>query len=174
VSHTNSILSNNRVLMTAATVAGSSTLTGPVIDMQGFEEITFDVLLGALTSGQTLGVLKVQGGNAANGSDMADLVGASLTVADADASKMEVLSVFRQQTRYVRLVFTRGSQAAAVQAITYKQSVGQRKQPLAALDSTVGQAVLAVEPQYSNTQLTTVTNTAPSGVAVVSTYRNAS
>lgn len=173
MSHTNSILCQNRVLMTAATVAGSTTLTGPVIDMQGFEEIVFEVLLGALTTGQTLGVLQVQGGNAANGSDMANLIGATITVADADANKMEILSVFRQQTRYVRLVYTRNTQAAAVQAITYMQNTGQRKQPLAALDTTVGQATLAVEPQYTNTQLTTSTFVV-NGINVVSTYRSAS
>ena len=55
-----------------AVAAGVTNQNGSVIDMSGFEGVQFIALFGALTASQVTS-LKVQQGNLADGSDMADL-----------------------------------------------------------------------------------------------------
>jgi hypothetical protein len=79
--------------------AGTSNQNGAVIDMSGFEGVQFVALFGALTPNQVTS-LKVQQGNLADGSDMADLAGsAHAALADTDANKCLVTEFFRPQKR---------------------------------------------------------------------------
>lgn len=170
----NVILQSKRTQALGAVAAGATVQTTSIIDMQDFNSCVFDVLVGTLTAGQTLGTLQVQGGNAANGSDMANLVAAVLTVPDAAASKMLCLEVFRANYRYLQLVFTRSTQSAQIGGIVATQyHLHRSPQPD---DATCVLTLLAVEPQYSQTYYSTTT-TVPTGApntSVVSTYRNAS
>lgn len=97
--------------------AGTSLQEGSVIDMSGFEGVQFIALFGALTPNQATS-LKVQQGDLADGSDMADLAGSAHTaLADADGNKCLVTDVFRPQKRYVRPVVTRGTANAVIDGV---------------------------------------------------------
>jgi hypothetical protein len=169
------LLNTKRTIALGAVAAGATVQTTSIIDMQGFESILFEVLLGTLTTGQTLGVLQVQAGNAANGSDMANLVGATITTADASASKGVSLEVYKPSNfRYIQLVFTRNTQAAQILSIIAEQA-GDHKRPESEDATTFPQALIAVEPQYTNAQLSTQTYTvSQTTTTVVNTYRSAS
>lgn len=173
MAHNNVVPSSKRTVLYTPQAAASSTLTGAVIDMQGFENIVFETLVGAVTAGQTLGTIKVQAGNVANGSDMADLAGATLTIADADTGKLEVIEVSRPTGfRYVRLVLTRNSQAAAISSVVYTQ-YHSHKQPESDDATTVAQTLLSIDPEYSDSALT-VTTTTYGTTKVATTARNSS
>ena len=92
-----------------STAAGTSAVNGSVIDMTGFNAVRFTAVLGTLTATQVT-ALKAQQGNAANGSDMADIAGAvTPAAADADSNKLLMLdvNVSKITKRYVRPVVTR-------------------------------------------------------------------
>ena len=171
----NIVTGSKRIVLFTAQAAGSTTLTSGVIDMSGFESIVFETLIGSLTTGQTKGTISVNAGNASNGSDMAALAGASLTIGDTDNNKLEVIEVFRPTGfRYVELVIARNSQAAAIQSVVCTQH-HSKKPPESDDASTVAQTYLVVDPEYSNTQLTVTTATyGGSTTQVVTTSRNAS
>ncbi len=109
-----------------------------------FEGVQFVALFGALTAGQVTS-LKVQQGNLADGSDMADLAGnAHAALADTDANKCLVTDVFRPQKRYVRAVVTRGTANAAIDGVIALQ-YGSRVKPTTN-DSTVKATKLLISP----------------------------
>lgn len=164
----NTALKSKRIVLFTPQVAGSGALTSPVVDMDGHESALFEVLLGALTAGQTLGTIQVQAGNVANGSDMAALAGALITIADADASKLEVIEVVRPAGfRYVRLVITRNSQAAAISSVVLTLH-NTRKAPDSDDATTVAQTLVSVDPEYANSALTVTTSTYGSTTTQVS------
>jgi hypothetical protein len=82
---------------------------GDVIDAWGWEAISFTVYLGALAAG-ALTTLKVQYGNAANGSDMADIPNSSLSVPQATGGGLVWLlpEIYRPTKRYLRAAVVRG------------------------------------------------------------------
>ncbi len=124
--------------------AGTTPRNGSVIDMSGFEGVQFIALFGALTPNQVTS-LKVQQGNLADGSDMADLAGSLHTaLTDADGNKCLVTDVYRPQKRYVRAVVTRGTANAIIDgviALQYSTCV----KPVTN-DATVKAAKLLVSP----------------------------
>ncbi len=102
-----------------STAAGTSAVNGSVIDMTGFNAVRFTALLGTLTATQVT-ALKAQQGNAANGSDMADIAGAvTPAAADADSNKLLMLdvNVSKITKRYVRPVVTRGTANAVIDGV---------------------------------------------------------
>lgn len=121
-----------------ATAAGTTAINGTVIDMLGYESIAFVAAFGTLTATQATGI-KVQQGNASDGSDMADLAGsASGNLADADGNKLLAGEVYRPTKRYVRCVVTRGTANAVLDgiiALLYRAEVTP-----AALHSTLARA----------------------------------
>ena len=124
--------------------AGTSLQNGSVIDMSGFEGVQFIALFGALTATQVTS-LKVQEGNLADGSDMADLAGSPHTaLGDADGNKCLVTDVFRPQKRYVRSVVTRGTANAVIDGVIALQ-YSPRLKPVTN-DSTVKATKLLVSP----------------------------
>lgn len=96
-----------------AVAAGTSLQTGSVIDMQSWDAVTFVVAFGTITSGAATSI-KVQQGAAADGSDMADLAGTLLSIADTDDNKLALIEVYRPQKRYVRVAVVRGTQNAVI------------------------------------------------------------
>lgn len=103
-----------------AVVAGITNQNGSVIDMSGFEGIMFTAAFGALTATAVTGI-KVQQGALADGSDMADLAGSALAIADTGSNQLLATDVYRPQERYVRLVVTRGIANAVIDGVTAVQ-----------------------------------------------------
>jgi hypothetical protein len=97
-----------------AVSAGTSDQNGSVIDMRDYEGVMFLVAFGALTATQVT-KLKAQGGDLADGTDMADLEGSATTaLADADGNKLLGLDIYRPRSRYVRVVVDRGTANAVI------------------------------------------------------------
>lgn len=125
----NDLSSGKRTRVINATAAGTTAVNGAVIDMQDFETVTFEASFGTLTATQVTG-LKAQAGTASDGSDMADITGASVgPLADGDGNKMLVLEVVRPQKRYVRCVVTRGTANAVIDGVVAVQR-GPKKLPV--------------------------------------------
>lgn len=96
-----------------AAAAGTSDLTTDFVDTAGYDEIIFVTLFGTITAGAVTSV-KAQQSAVSDGSDAADLLSSSVTVADDDDNQMVVHSVFRPRERYVNLIIDRGTQNAVV------------------------------------------------------------
>lgn len=109
--------------------AGTTDATGDVIDTADCEGVIIVTGFGAITAGAVTSV-KLQGGNASDGGDAADLAASHVTVADTDDSRVVVHDIFRPAQRYVRALVDRGTQNAVVDfqlAIKY----GVKTQPVA-------------------------------------------
>lgn len=115
--------------------AGTSEQLGTVIDMQDFEAVTFAVAFGTITSGAATSI-KVQQGALSNGSDMTDLTGTSVTVADTDDNKVAMVEVHRPQKRYVRVAVERATQNAVIDG-AFAFQYGARVKPTTQDSTTV-------------------------------------
>jgi hypothetical protein len=118
-----------------AVAAGTSDQNSSVIDMQGWDGVTFLAAFGTITSGAVTSV-KVQQGADSGLSDGADLEGTSVTVADDDDNQIAIVEVYRPRERYVRLVVDRGTQNAVIDGVIAIQYNG-RRQPSTHDSSTV-------------------------------------
>ena len=96
-----------------ATAAGTSAVNGSVIDMKGYDSVTFVVGFGAITSGAVTSI-KAQQGAASDLGDAADLAGTSITVADDDDDQAVMLEINQPRERYVRVVVSRATQSSEV------------------------------------------------------------
>lgn len=92
-------------------VANTAAQTGATIDLQGYESCEFAIQPGALFAASVFAV-KLQHGDLANGSDMADVAAADLlgtaaaaSFVAADANVARKLG-YRGTKRYVRIVIT--------------------------------------------------------------------
>jgi len=103
----------------SAVAAGVTTQTSAVIDMQGFEGVQFTVLFGAITAGAVTGV-KLQQGNASDGSDAADLAGTNIVVPVTSNSAV-FTDLWKPTKRYVRVVITRTIQNAVIDGVIAQQ-----------------------------------------------------
>lgn len=95
-----------------ATAVGTTTLNGAVVDTAGFDTCRFIVAFGAITDGTP--DIKAQQGALADGSDMADLAGSLVTLADTDDNALAVLEITRPRERYLRVVVVRGGATGSV------------------------------------------------------------
>lgn len=156
-----------------AVAAGTSNVNCTVLDMQGYETAVGVCALNALTATQVTG-MKAQAGNASDGSDMADLVGAATNAAaDADGNKLLILEVVKPTNfRYLRFVVTRGTANAVIDSVVATQYAPHRA-PATQDATTVSQTTVAIDPEVSTTGVTTSSVTVNS-MKIVSTYRNAS
>lgn len=133
----------NLVRVVNATAAGVTNINGTHVDMQGWDNVVFVALMGALTATQ-ITILKAQNGSAANDSDQADIAGALTPQAlDGDSNKALVLEVVRPLLRYVRPVVLRSVANAVIDGVIAIQYSGD-KLPPAALDASISQLLAAV------------------------------
>lgn len=167
------LLNSKTTRVSNAVAAGTTAVNCTVLDMQGFETVMGVCCLNTLTATQVTN-LKAQAGNAANGSDMADLVGAvTSNAADADSNKMLILEVVKPTNhRYLRFVVDRGTANAAIDSVVATQ-YAVHKAPTTQDSSTVSQSTVSIDPEVSTTGVTTSTVTVNS-TNVVSTYRSSS
>lgn len=109
----------SRILPVKATVGGASPGTGVIIDRQGFDELTFVIILTA--AGQP--VYTLQEGDQANLSD-ATAVAANETLTDSYGAGSTVHKVgYLGNKRYVRLFHTLAGTCAALLAHSERQPV---------------------------------------------------
>ena len=88
----------------ATTAAGTTTVTGSTIDMQGYEGVLFIAKFGTAATDNTL---KAAQGAASDMSDAADLLGTSVGVGASD--ELVWLDIYRPRERYVRALALRGT-----------------------------------------------------------------
>jgi hypothetical protein len=86
--------------------AGTSDVNSEAVDMSGFRDVAFIVMLGTLAASSTV-TCKVQ--ESANNSDWADVASSSTgALADTQDNKTIILSLTDVAKRYYRVVTTRG------------------------------------------------------------------
>lgn len=108
--------------------AGTSDVTSDVVDTAGYEGVRFIIGFGTITSGAVTSV-KAQQGAASNGSDLADLEGTSITVADDDDNQIAVIDIRNPRERYVAAKVDRGTQNAVIDFVI-AELYGARKMPV--------------------------------------------
>ncbi len=97
----------------AAGAAGTSAITGSTIDTDGFRSVLFLLHLGPIVTAAVTS-FKIQHGDAADASDMADVQGSSQTVADDADNTIFYSDFYRVTKRYARIVVSRGTQNATI------------------------------------------------------------
>jgi hypothetical protein len=135
---------DKRTRVVNATAAGVTAINGTGIDMQDFENVTFEVAMGALTATQVTSI-KAQGSNDNGAVDpYADITGAATAnAADADSNKLLLLEVNRPQKRWIRVVVNRATANAVIDGGIAIQS-GPKKAPVTQDATTVSQAKTVV------------------------------
>lgn len=120
-----SVLNNIKATRVSnAVAAGDTDVNCSILDMQGFLGVSFEAFFGALTATAVTGI-KVQQGDQSNLSDAADLEGSALAIADDEDNQVLITDIFRPLKRYVRLVITRGTADAVIDA-----AVGHQYRPI--------------------------------------------
>lgn len=121
-----------------AGAAGTSAITGSVLDLSQAEGALILVRFGAITSGAVTSI-KFQHGDASDLSDAADVTGTSQTIADTDDEKIFYIDISKPTKRYGRLYVSRATQNAVVSsavAVIY----GERSQPVTQPSGVSGEA----------------------------------
>lgn len=137
----------NAVKMTrvsSAVAVGTASVTGTTVDMQDFDGAVFVAAFGAITDGTP--AIKVQGGNASDGSDMADLAGTSTAAAITDDNKLLAVEVYRPSCRYLRVVAVRGGTTGAVLDSMTCLQYEPKKKPTVQDATTVSASNIVVSP----------------------------
>lgn len=124
--------------------AGAADVTSDVVDTAGYEGVRFILGFGAIVANAVTSV-KAQQGALSNGSDLADLEGAGITVADDDDNQVVVIDVFRPQERYVALKTLRATQNSTID-FCIAELYGRRKEPVTHTDATVIATEMHVSP----------------------------
>lgn len=101
------------VRVKVAVAAGTTDVESDIVDRAGFDGVIFLALLGAITADGVQG-LRVQQNTANSTSGMADLTGASVTIADTDDNKGVFVDVYRPKERYLRAILDRATQNAVL------------------------------------------------------------
>lgn len=99
-----------------AGAAGTSAINGAAVDLTGVEEIMIIVPFGAIVSGAATSIKWQEGSTS---SPTTDVAGTSMTVADTDDDKTQILRIIKPRNRYGRVVVSRATQNATVGAIEY-------------------------------------------------------
>jgi hypothetical protein len=142
----NLIPSTKRTRVVNATALGTTTITSSIIDMSGFSGVVFDIAIGASAVAGQLTVFKVQGGQLANGSDMADLAGTHVgPLPDSVSNGLVAIEIAYPTFRYLQLVIARSTQNVAIDSVVATQYWGKRD---ATPDDTVLGSNLVVSPAY--------------------------
>jgi hypothetical protein len=137
------------IAMAPVTAGTGDTQTGNVIDTAGFEAIAYQVSLGTLSAGAVT-TIKLQEGNAANGSDMADVTGSSISVPQATGSNSLWWSaeVVRPTKRYSRVAVVRATGNAVINGANVVMARGANEPPVLGANNAGGNVapVVIVSP----------------------------
>lgn len=113
------LLSSSKILSAITIAAGAAAATGidgSTIDTQGFKSVLFIVPLGPIVAGAVTS-FKIQHGDAADASDMADVASTNQAVADDADNTIKYAEIAEVTKRYYRIVVSRGTQNATLAAI---------------------------------------------------------
>jgi hypothetical protein len=135
---------SKRTLVMAAQAAAQTTLTSTAIYTQDFQTTVFDTVIGTSTTGQVTTV-KIQGGNLANLSDMADLAGSHITLVDPASNLMISHEIVESQYQYLQVVILRTVQNVGISAVVATQ-YGSHRAPTVDDPTTVQARLLLVSP----------------------------
>ena len=92
-----------------AVAAGTGdTQAGLTIDTHGYATVVLVGIVGTITASGTCKI-KAQHGDASDASDMADIAGSGVDLADSDDNKMAAIEIHEPKKRYVRLAFVRAT-----------------------------------------------------------------
>lgn len=116
----------SEITLTAG-AAGTSAITGTVIDLHSREGCLFIVHFGAIVAGAVTS-FKLQHGALPDGSDMADVAGSKQTIADTADDTPFYIDLRRPLLRYARLAVSRATQNATLMALALPY--GARGQPV--------------------------------------------
>jgi hypothetical protein len=97
--------------------AGSTAVTSDSADVLGFNNICFEMAVGAIVSGAVTSA-KLQWSD--DNSTFADVTGGSVTIADTDDNKIIFFEVHKPKKRYFRIVTSRATQNATVDFLDVK------------------------------------------------------
>lgn len=98
--------------------SGATDRNGATVDTLGFAGVIFAVKLAAVATGGT-NAIKLQHGDASNASDMADIKGSKVTVADDDDNQLFLLQVEKPTKRYVRVVMDKDATNACAESVVH-------------------------------------------------------
>ncbi|HLP66762.1 MAG TPA: hypothetical protein VK181_04510 [Rhizobium sp.] len=138
-----SLTKNTKITRIAASaIAAQTDVASSILDMSGFDGVTFIALTGDVTDTSAL-ALKCEENDANSAVGMAELVGSAgftAGVSTAD-NKAIVLDVYKPRKRYVRAVLERGLANAVVDGIIAIQ-YGARNVPTSHDASVIASALL--------------------------------
>jgi hypothetical protein len=116
--------------------AGTTARTTSIVDMEGYEGVTVDVLLGTVTEASVVTV-KLQHNDVNSTTGMADITGAtvSFTAGAADSNKMVSIDLYKPVKPFIQAVVTPATQNAVICGAVATKYSG-KKQPPATQDAT--------------------------------------
>ncbi|TXH11606.1 MAG: hypothetical protein E6R03_14200 [Hyphomicrobiaceae bacterium] len=122
-----SLLDNSKIVRhNNGATAGTTTITPSAgIDMQGFNAVTFLVLLGTITSTGVPSIKVQQSDDDGVADAYSDLEGTAYATDDTSSNKMMAVSVIRPTKRYLRLILTRATANVVLDAILAILTNGQ-------------------------------------------------
>ena len=97
--------------------AGTTAVTSDSADVLGFNNICFEMAVGAIVSGAVTSA-KLQWSD--DNSTFTDVTGGSVTIADTDDNKIIFFEVNKPKKRYFRIVTSRATQNATVDFLDVK------------------------------------------------------
>jgi len=124
--------------------AGTSDITGSIIDMEGYEGCVFILQLGAITSGAVTSCYLKQSADSGLSGATSLTTATTVTIADTDDEKVIVIDVYRPTKRYIALFVDRGTQNAVVSAVAMQY--GARQAPVTQGTGIHASSLLAVSP----------------------------
>jgi hypothetical protein len=104
-----------------ATASGTSTVNGSVIDMQGYQSVTFVCCMGGIAS-SAVTTMKVQSNTSSATGTMGDLAGSAISIADTDDNKVVAIEIVNPRERYLRPVITRSTANAGIDSVIALQT----------------------------------------------------
>jgi cobalamin biosynthesis protein CbiG len=105
-------------ITTTAGAAGTSAINGAILDTLGYAGVMGVITLGVIVSGAVTSI-KWQQDTDPGMATAADLLGSGQTIADTADDTLVITDIFRPTKRYVRLVVSRGTQAATIGSANY-------------------------------------------------------
>lgn len=121
---------NARIDVALDNASGSADRFGNVVDTAGYDTFLFICKLGAVAASSS-GQLKAQQGDQADGSDMTDLAGTGVAIADTDDNTIKFLEITLPTKRYVRCAVekTAGTIEESAISLSYRSKEGPVAQP---------------------------------------------
>lgn len=101
-----------------ATAAGTTSVNGTGVDVQGYDGVAFVAAFGTLTATQTTSLKLQQSSDDGSTDTYDDILGSSTgNMADGDSNKVLMSEIYKPLKRYVRPVVVRGTANAVIDGV---------------------------------------------------------